>query len=372
MAYSPEIEAFADTARRFARQEVQPMVGTEGRDGMLESLPGLLDKAASIGLLASSDPESPGYDLGVWGLYSREAGPAASLVILEELAIECAGVAACLHFAGLGAQELYDTPHKPASTALAFFEDTWRLTPEALSSPPEHTTALTMKKGRSVASGKKSFIHALPGFEAIVIYAARDHKWERLCAPLKAKGLRLREAGQRTGLAALEVYHLELDQMYCTAKSMLEPRSPALFLRRHLLGLSAIALGNARGALKAAACYARERFQGGSMIAAHPAIQLLIGEAASRIDAASAQLRDGASRDADDGPSLNRAIALKLRVTTSCSQAVTDCLQVLGGYGYMEDYRLEKRLRDALTLKSLALRPDDLRMLLAGAVLEER
>jgi len=56
---------------------------------------------------------------------------------------------------------------------------------------------------------------------------------------------------------------------------------------------------------------------------------------------------------------------LKLAVTTDCCRAVSDLLQVLGGYGYMEDYRLEKRLRDAMTLKTMSVRPDDLRMLCA-------
>jgi len=50
---------------------------------------------------------------------------------------------------------------------------------------------------------------------------------------------------------------------------------------------------------------------------------------------------------------------------------VNDSLQVLGGYGYMEDYRLEKRLRDALTLRSAAGRADDLLRLVATSAGEE-
>ena len=61
------------------------------------------------------------------------------------------------------------------------------------------------------------------------------------------------------------------------------------------------------------------------------------------------------------------AMAAKLRITLECDQAVTDCLQVLGGYGYMEDYRMEKRLRDSLTLKAMAIEPNNLRLLCAAS-----
>jgi alkylation response protein AidB-like acyl-CoA dehydrogenase len=49
---------------------------------------------------------------------------------------------------------------------------------------------------------------------------------------------------------------------------------------------------------------------------------------------------------------LKKAAAAKLSVIDLCSRAVTDCLQAFGGYGYMEDYGMEKRLRDVTVLKS--------------------
>jgi alkylation response protein AidB-like acyl-CoA dehydrogenase len=57
-------------------------------------------------------------------------------------------------------------------------------------------------------------------------------------------------------------------------------------------------------------------------------------------------------------------LVARLAVVEHAHRAVTDCLQTLGGYGYMEDYRLEKRLRDVSTLKSLHGPPDQLRLLL--------
>jgi alkylation response protein AidB-like acyl-CoA dehydrogenase len=145
---------------------------------------------------------------------------------------------------------------------------------------------------------------------------------------------------------------------------MLDPVSPAGFLKRHMLGLSAVAVGNARGALDTAKAYAAERYQGCAQIDEHAAVRILIGESASRIHMCCALLEQIALGET---VTMAQAFASKLRITLECSQAVTDCLQVLGGYGYMEDYRQEKRLRDALTLKSMVIKPDLLRMLCAPA-----
>ncbi len=101
--------------------------------------------------------------------------------------------------------------------------------------------------------------------------------------------------------------------------------------------------------------YALARSQGGKLIVFHPAVQLLLGSAEARVVSCRAALRGLA-----DDASIRTAAMLKVRVLEDCAQAVSDSLQVFGGYGYMEDYRLEKRLRDALTLKSLGGRRDDL------------
>ena len=73
-------------------------------------------------------------------------------------------------------------------------------------------------------------------------------------------------------------------------------------------------------------------------------------------------------RDRSDDASVWRAAAARLRVGEACHAAVSDCMQVLGGYGYMEDYRVEKRLRDAMALRVMRPGPDTLRLLCAEPV----
>jgi len=361
-----QLLAVTVTSRRFAQREVVPRIGTTGRDGDLIALDEVLQQAEAIGLLATPDAESPGHALGVWGEACLEAGPESSLLILEEVSVACAGVAACLHASGLAVAELSGWRGPYTKVAVACFDSSWRPTWEALQSPPPLALRLEGDGDELTLTGSASSVLAPPGCEAYVVYASRDGRWERVVVPVGAAGLSVTDVGQRSGLAAVGLFDLVFDHVRLPASGgLLSATSPHAYLRRFMLGLAALAVGNATGALHAARRYAQERSQGGDLIERHPAIQLLLGDSGARIATCAAALADVARRDEDDAAAMWRALALKLRATVECQQATSDCLQVLGGYGYMEEYRLEKRLRDAMTLTSMTLAPDALRLLCA-------
>jgi alkylation response protein AidB-like acyl-CoA dehydrogenase len=361
-----EVQTFIDTARKFARREVAPMVGTEGRDGELSRLAEILKSASNIGLLATPDPQSPGHEYGVWGRASLNEGPAASVAILQEVAAACPGVAACFHFSGLSALELEGSSLTSQTCAVALFEDSWRLNKEVIKTPPAEALKITAENNRIILAGEKSLVPSAPDCRGYVVYGAGKSGWSRVFVPADAPGLEIEDPGQRTGLAALKIASLNFEKVSVDQDQELPARDLSSFLRRLFLGIAAIAAGNARAAVDEAAAYARERYQGRTKIINHPAIKILLGDAASRVSASEAHLKSAADRDCNDLESFFRAASAKLRITLDCCQAVTDSVQALGGYGYMEDYRLEKRLRDALTLKVMAGRPDDLRMLIAA------
>ncbi len=346
------LAAFREAARRFAAGEVRAMVGTEGRDGELGRLPATLEAAAAAGLVASPDPGHPGHEWGVWGRASREDGPAASLAVLEELARECAGFAASVHAAGVGTLALDEAGR--ASPAAALVPADARL-PWEDGVPPGDWRAW-------------SSVLAAPGSDTWVL-SAGDGRW--LAVPAGAAALEVEEVAPRTGLAAVRVVRLALAGGAGQVRE-LPRRDPAPVLVAHLLGLAAIAVGNARGALEAAARYARERYQGGAEIGRHPAVRLLLGEVAARVAAAAGHVHAAAAAAARSELGPLEAAGVKLAVCGLCRDAVSDALQVLGGYGYMEDYRLEKRLRDALTLVGLRPAGDEVRLALGSAVVEGR
>ena len=350
-----QIGAFRDTARRFADNEVRPILEREGRNGDLERIPEILTKAKETGIMATGIADDPGFDYGVWGRACLTEGASASLAVLEELGYGCAGVAACVHFAGLGALE---GGENSPDTAVAFFENEWKIDHSTIKTPPENVSRLN----QNVLNGTKSFVHMPPGCEGFIVYASYNSDWVRVFLPKKTEGLSVTDCGDRMGLAALDVVHLEFNDIKVKPDQMLNPVSPAGFLKRNMLGIGAVAVGNARAALDATKAYAAERYQGCGQIDEHAAVRMLIGDSVSRIQLCGALLERIAM---EETITMVQAFAAKLRITLECAQAVTDCLQVLGGYGYMEDYRQEKRLRDALTLKSMAIKPDLLRMLCA-------
>jgi alkylation response protein AidB-like acyl-CoA dehydrogenase len=342
------------------------MVAAEGRDGELGRLGPLIDEAEAVGLMATPNPDSHGHEYGVWGTACLEEGSTASLVMLEEVASACAGVAACLHAAGLGALELAGSELRARRAAVAVVEDGWAFPETVIDHPPEGATAIQAGDGGVAVTGTTAFVHAVPGWDGCVVYGAGAGGWQRALVRREDAGVEVAPAQRTMGLAVIETVALRFTGATVRPESSLAPRSPRSFLTRHLLGLAAIAVGNARGAVAAAREYAEQRFQGGGQIEGHAAVQALIGDAMSRVEAGAAFLLRAAEEDVESPTALQRAAAVKLRLTVDCCQAVTDSLQVFGGYGYMEDYGLEKRLRDAVTLKIVSVAPDGLRRMVAG------
>jgi len=279
----------------------------------------------------------------------------------------CAGVAYCLHAAGLGALELAGSELRTRRVAVALLDEGWRSPLAVVDRPPAGATAFKDGVGGVAVVGTTAFVHAVPGWEGCVVYGAGEGGWQRVLVRREDAGVEIAPAERTMGLAAIETVALQFAGTTVRPENQLTPRSPRLYLTRHLLGLAAIALGNARGAVAAAREYAGQRFQGGGRIESHAAVQGLIGDAVSRVEAGSAFLLRAAEEDIESAAALPIAAAVKLRLTVDCCQAVTDSLQAFGGYGYMEEYGLEKRLRDAMSLKSMTPAPDGLRRMVAGA-----
>jgi hypothetical protein len=120
----------------------------------------------------------------------------------------------------------------------------------------------------------------------------------------------------------------------------------------HALGCLAIALGAVENALAMATRYASQRRQGGTLIRDHAAIRLLLGEASASVRSVTAMLESaGRPRNAPDA--LEHALALRATAHPLLCNAANQCLQVFGGYGYMQDYGLEKIVRDCNALRTV-------------------
>ncbi len=117
-------------------------------------------------------------------------------------------------------------------------------------------------------------------------------------------------------------------------------------------GIGALGVGICQGALDIAVEYARKRVQFGKPIISFQAIQHKLANMAIKTEAARALIYS-AARFLDTGPSDGSKIAAICKVFTSdaAMEVSTEAVQVLGGYGYMKDYPLEKMMRDAKILQ---------------------
>src|SRR5678809_267413 len=112
-------------------------------------------------------------------------------------------------------------------------------------------------------------------------------------------------------------------------------------------GVAAMATGIARAAFEFATNYSKERVQFGVPIAMHQAIQFMIADMATKVEAGrlltwqSASLLDNGMRNTLAASHAKRFSA------DSCMEVATDAVQVYGGYGFIKDYPVEKLMRDA-------------------------
>ena len=108
------------------------------------------------------------------------------------------------------------------------------------------------------------------------------------------------------------------------------------------------ALGIAQGAMDQAVKYSQERRQFGKPISAFQGIQFILADMATQVEAARA-LTYAAARSIDAGEKdVSRLSAMaKVFASDTAMKVTTDAVQVLGGYGYMKEYPVEKMMRDA-------------------------
>ena len=113
------------------------------------------------------------------------------------------------------------------------------------------------------------------------------------------------------------------------------------------LGIAAVAVGLAQGALDDAVAYAKQRQTFGRRIIDHQGLGFLLADMAAAVDSARATYLDAARRRDAGRPYSRHASVAKLVATDAAMKVTTDAVQVLGGYGYTRDFPLERYMREA-------------------------
>jgi len=366
-----DVDLLLETVGDFATDAGDRLFGQESPDGDLAAIDDLLADAAGIGLLADVDAERGHW--GVWGAHADDEGARLSLAVLRRLGRVCAGLATAVHAQGLGVRLLgasTPTPECPAGTRLAAAF----CPPYGLALDPRTAgDGMVLDGDRLTGTARFALGAGIPGAVVLSVRATgpgagTDDAWAVVCLPVDTPGLRLVPAGRRIGLRATTMTDVVADGVTVTGDALRDAGRPATDRLRTTvaldwLGQAAVALGCAEQAVAVARDYTRSRVQGGVPISEHAAIRLLLGRAEHDAAVVAAVLDRHAGtpmRDLDPATLLRWAVDARLAAGEHAGRAVTDALQTLGGYGYMDEYGLSKRLRDVTALRVLHGGPDQL------------
>lgn len=170
--------------------------------------------------------------------------------------------------------------------------------------------------------------------------------------PGDAKGLQRGKPEKKLGLLSSDTTPLTFDQVHVGRDQLLGTRGQAFddvttVLAGGRIGIGAMGIGLGRAALEVAARYASERQQFGRPLVRHQAVAFKIAAAATELEAARLLVRKAATLR-DQGRDYAEAAAMaKLKGSVAGVDACDAAIQILGGYGYIRDYEVERMWRDA-------------------------
>lgn len=113
------------------------------------------------------------------------------------------------------------------------------------------------------------------------------------------------------------------------------------------IGIASQALGIAAGAYELALAYSKERKAFGKTLSQHQAIQFMLADMATKIDAARLLVHQAAFRKDQKKDFVKAAAMAKLFASQIAQEVTTDAVQIHGGYGYVKEYHVERLMRDA-------------------------
>ena len=170
--------------------------------------------------------------------------------------------------------------------------------------------------------------------------------------PTDSAGFDAREIHGKLGLRGQATAELHLDEVRVPDANRLGEEGQGFRLAMSALdkgrmSVAAGCVGIAQGCLDAATAYAKERVQFGKPIAAHQLVQELLADIAVDVDAGR-MLTWRVADLIDRGEKVSLAASMaKLFASEAAVRAANNCLQVFGGYGYIDEYPVGKYLRDA-------------------------
>ncbi|HZA89597.1 MAG TPA: acyl-CoA dehydrogenase family protein [Solirubrobacterales bacterium] len=343
------------TVQEFAREEIAPVAEELDRT---KSFPyGIVAKMGELGLMGIPFPEQyggGGADTLSYVLAIEELARVDSSVCITMAAHTSLGTMP-IHLWGTSEQKDEWLPEMCAGRRLAAFGLT---EPEAGSDAGNTRTRARLEDGEWVIDGAKQFItNAGTEISGCVTITARTGEREisNVIVPNGTPGYEQGEPYRKMGWNASDTRPLSFDGCRVPESNLLGRRGDGFKNFLHILdggriGVSAMGVGLAQGALDEALAYAKERRAFGQPISKYQAIQAKLADVSAEIEAARLLTYRAAMLKERGEPFTLVAAQAKLKTGRLAVRATEEAVQIHGGYGYIEEYPVCRFYRDAKIL----------------------
>ncbi len=353
MQLTDDQQRIRTTARTFAEREIAPHAAEWDRTGDVPRE--LYTRMAAVGLMGMMiDPKwgGGGTDFVSYALAMEEVA-AADGGISNVMAANNSPVAAAIQQHGTDEQRRDLLPRLTSGEWIGCIHLT---EPHTGSDAAAITTRAVRDGDEYVLTGQKAFITAGSLADVAMIVAVTDPAAGKrgittFITPTDNPGYRVIATERKLGHRTNDTCQVAFDEMRIPASDVLGPIGHGLRIALGNLslgrvGVAAQATGGARAALRAARAYASERETFGSPIRDHQAIAFELADMATNIEAAR-QLYLHAAQLHDLGrASAREASMAKLFASQMAERVASAAIQIHGGYGYLNDYPVEKIYRD--------------------------
>lgn len=353
MILTEEQRLIRDTARSYAREHIAPHAAQWDREATFpaEALAGL----AELGFYGMLVPEQHG---------GCDIGYVAAALVLEEIGVAdaaCSTIVSVTNSVGCMPLLQYGTAQQQRDflSPLARGE---KLAAFCLTEPQAGSDASGLKtraerQGDSyVLNGTKQFITSGKNADLAIVFAVTDPAAGKrgisaFVVPTDTPGYRVASVEAKMGQRASDTCQIVFEHCSIPADNLLGDEGQGYKialgnLEGGRIGIAAQCIGIARAALEAATLYSREREAFAKPLSKHQAVAFKLADMATQIAAArQLTLHAAALKDAGE-PCLSEASMAKLFASEMAERVCSDAIQIHGGYGYLQDFPVERYYRD--------------------------
>ena len=343
-----------DMARDFARNELAPHSERWDKEGWIDDA--VIDQMGDLGLMGMVVPEE-------WG--GANVDYVSYALAVEEVSAGDGAVGAIMSIhnsVGCGPIQKYGSEEQKktwlSKLASGRSVGCFCLTePQAGSEANNLKTRAVIKEGKWVLNGSKQFVSNGKRAALAIVFAVTDPDLGKkgisaFLVPTDTPGFIVNRVEKKMGIRGSDTCAITLDQCEVPEANLLGPRGKGLAialsnLEGGRIGIAAQALGIARAAFEAALRYSKERIQFGVPLIEHQSVANFLADMQTQINAARLLILQAASMREQSLPCLSEASQAKLFASEMAEAVCSKAIQIYGGYGYLEDYPVERHYRDA-------------------------